>query len=72
MELKSEDQGGHNEDTSGSNRTFMELKYVMPTAAMAAIISSNRTFMELKSRTPGWTPRGHHRSNRTFMELKFE
>ena len=32
-----------------SNRTFMELKYVMSILVYIHVFSSNRTFMELKS-----------------------
>ena len=33
---------------SGSNRTFMELKYPSPRKCRVQAIRSNRTFMELK------------------------
>ena len=41
----------YNEDTAEStcsNRTFMELKYLFKVFDIASKISSNRTFMELK------------------------
>ena len=38
---------------TGSNRTFMELKFNKVKAAMNLFCSSNRTFMELKSTLRG-------------------
>ena len=47
MELKL-DTGAVSELLVGSNRTFMELKYVLWQEEIEADRSSNRTFMELK------------------------
>ena len=54
----------------GSNRTFMELKFVM-SLVLLIIICSNRTFMELKYGVAGHNFDSINGSNRTFMELKF-
>ena len=48
MELKLEFAKADGENIKCSNRTFMELKWVLNAIRMTKNISSNRTFMELK------------------------
>ena len=50
MELKSQSEWCRDSELRCSNCTFMELKYNISDANLAAIVSSNCTFMELKSR----------------------
>ena len=57
-------------EMSGSNRTFMELKYMNQAKIVNTAVGSNRTFMELKLRWDIGTRRKAGGSNRTFMELK--
>ena len=53
-----------------SNRTFMELKFMMLEATRKLLLGSNRTFMELKFRKQQAKDIKKICSNRTFMELK--
>ena len=48
MELKSAKQGASYASSDGSNRTFMELKYLTESSPQVPSLCSNRTFMELK------------------------
>ena len=54
----------------GSNRTFMELKFICILFFIFILTSSNRTFMELKLVVMLMTSDVTVSSNRTFMELK--
>ena len=53
-----------------SNRTFMELKFLVEYIVTILPINSNRTFMELKYKTHSYEGYNQRDSNRTFMELK--
>ena len=59
-------------NTMGSNRTFMELKFVYLTEVSPERVCSNRTFMELKLISRYIVILAFFCSNRTFMELKFK
>ena len=70
MELKLAGNKSIIAGVTGSNRTFMELKYYAEIVSYYKKARSNRTFMELKllAKVGKWNLGG--RSNRTFMELK--
>ena len=55
---------------TGSNRTFMELKFGYLADTTPNRTGSNRTFMELKYDFERLIDSQKIRSNRTFMELK--
>ena len=55
----------------GSNRTFMELKFLQLQMVCRTLNSSNRTFMELKYLNSKHMTVRKVSSNRTFMELKY-
>ena len=71
MELKYLSAGVLKLASTGSNRTFMELKFSWDTLLLQELSSSNRTFMELKYLSAGVLKLASTGSNRTFMELKF-
>ena len=52
MELKYRTVGDLSAEDDGSNRTFMELKFILSIGNRVPTESSNRTFMELKFRSP--------------------
>ena len=52
MELKFIENDSTSLEANGSNRTFMELKWILKSLALPTLPCSNRTFMELKFENP--------------------
>ena len=58
-------------EVTGSNRTMLELKYVIGKGIAEGVLCSNRTMLELKYFDNLGIPVSKASSNRTMLELKF-